>query len=385
VIGALALVLAQAATPAADPTRPDLTVEQLVDEAVRWLVENQNRDGSWGSHHSPRPIEVLASVPGSQEAFRVATTALCVSALQECPRAGDSGALAVERATDFLLAHWNVKRQSGLEHYNVWAFGYSLQALGERLIAQPEHARAAELKGVCARLIEKLGVYQTLDGGWGYLSLDEVPTFQPSDTSMSFTTATILVGLERARRGGVALPERMLERAVDHLLRSRLPDGAFLYGEYLEYRPRHGINQLKGSACRNPLCHYALELFGVPPPTGTSVVSSLDDLLVRHAGFQRAGVRRPMPHESWYAISGYFYLYGHAYASYVLQQQAQDVQDRLWPRMLEAVLYCRQPDGSYWDYPLYSYHKPYGTGFALQILNRIPRGTRLPARAERPR
>jgi len=107
VIAALALVLAQAAAPAADPTRPDLTVDQLVDEAVRWLVENQNRDGSWGSHHSPRPIEVPASVPGSQEAFRVATTALCVSALQECPRAGDAGAVAVERATDFLLAHWN--------------------------------------------------------------------------------------------------------------------------------------------------------------------------------------------------------------------------------------------------------------------------------------
>lgn len=381
-IGALALVLAQAAAPAVDPTRPDLTVDQLVDEAVRWLVENQNRDGSWGSHHSPRPIEVLASVPGSQEAFRVATTALCVSALQECPRAGDAGAQAVERATDFLLEHWNVKRQSGLEHYNVWAFGYSLQALGERLIAQPESSRAAALKTVCSKLIEKLEVYQTTDGGWGYLSLDEVPTFRPSDTSMSFTTATILVGLERARRGGVELPEKMIERAVDHLLRSRLPDGAFLYGEYLEYRPRHGINQLKGSACRNPLCHYALELFDVPPPKGTTVVSSLEDLLVRHAGFQRAGVRRPIPHESWYAISGYFYLYGHAYASYVLQQQAQEVQERLWPKMLEAVLYCRQPDGSYWDYPLYSYHKPYGTGFALQILNRVPRDTRLPERKQ---
>jgi len=367
-------------TPAPDPRRPDLTVEQLTDEAVAWLVAHQNADGSWGSHHSPRPIEVLASVPGSQEAFRVATTALCVSALQECARAGDAGALAVERATDFLLEHWNVKRQSGLEHYNVWAFGYSLQALGERLIAQPDYSRAAEIKTVCGRLIEKLATYQTLDGGWGYLSIQEVPTFQPSNTSMSFTTATILVGLDRARRGGVQLPEKLVARAVDHLLRSRLPDGAFLYGEYLEYRPRHQINQLKGSACRNPLCHYALELFGVPPPGDVTVVSSLEDLLVRHAAFQRAAVRRPIPHESWYAISGYFYLYGHAYASYVLTQQSPEVQRKLWPEMLRAVLHCRQPDGSYWDYPLYSYHKPYGTGFALQVLNRVPSDTRLPAR-----
>lgn len=386
-IAALALALlpfavAQEAGAKPDPRRPDLSVDELVDEAVLWLVENQNEDGSWGSHHSPRPIEVLASVPGSQEAFRVATTALCVSALQECPRAGDAGAKAVERATSFLIEHWNVKRQSGLEHYNVWAFGYSLQALGERVIQQPEYARAGEIKEVCARLIEKLDVYQTLDGGWGYLSIQDVPTFKPSNTSMSFTTATILVGLDRARKAGVELPEKLVARAVDHLLRSRLPDGAFLYGEYLEYRPRHGINQLKGSACRNPLCHYALELFDVAPPEGTTVVSSLEDLLIRHAAFQRAAVRRPIPHESWYAVSGYFYLYGHAYASYVLQQQSAEVQKRLWPEMLEAVLWCRQPDGSYWDYPLYSYHKPYGTGFALQVLNRVPRDTLLPPRDE---
>ena len=40
--------------------------------------------------------------------------------------------------------------------------------------------------------------------------------------------------------------------------------------------------------------------------------------------------------------------------------------------LLKAVLLCRQPDGSFWDYPLYSYHKPYGTAYALQALSRIP-------------
>jgi hypothetical protein len=31
---------------------------------------------------------------------------------------------------------------------------------------------------------------------------------------------------------------------------------------------------------------------------------------------------------------------------------------------------CRDPDGSFWDYPLYSYHKPYGTALALIALSR---------------
>lgn len=349
--------------------RPPVDVPAVVDAAVAWLVENQAADGSWGSHHSPRPIEVLASIPGSQDAFRVSTTALCVTALQECPRAGDAGAKAVEKAIAWLLENYDVKRQSGLEHYNVWSFGYTLQAFGERLGAQPEHPRAADMRKACEHLALKLGTYQTLDGGWGYLSLHEVPTFQPSDTSMSFTTATILVGLDRARTAGVELSEKMIERATDHVLRSRLPDGAFLYGEYLKYLPRHGINQRKGSACRNPLCHYALDLFGVAPSPG-AYVESLRDLLVRHASFQRAAVRRPIPHESWYAVSGYFYLYGHAYAAYVLERLPEAQQRDLWPTLVDAVLYCHQPDGSFWDYPLYSYHKAYGTAFALIALTR---------------
>lgn len=366
----------------ADAAR-EADVATAVDGAVRWLVENQNEDGSWGSHHTARPIEVLASIPGSQDAFRIATTSLCVAALQECPRAGEAGNQAVERAIAYLLEHYDVKRQSGLEHYNVWSFGYTLQAFGERLSAQPEHPRAADMRKAAEHLLAKLDTYQTLDGGWGYLSITGVPTFQPSDTSMSFTTATILVGLDRIRSAGVELPEKLVARAVDHVLRSRLSDGAFLYGEYLKYRPRMGINVRKGSACRSPLCHYALDLFGVEP-TPDGFAESLRDLLVRHAGFQKASVRRPIPHESWYAISGYFYLYGHAYAAYVLERLPQEEQDKLWPSMLEAVLYCRQPDGSFWDYPLYSYHKPYGTGFALMALNRTPPDTKLPASAREP-
>jgi len=154
--------------------------------------------------------------------------------------------------------------------------------------------------------------------------------------------------------------------------RSRLPDGAFLYGEYLKYRPRHGVNQRKGSACRNPLCHYSLDLFGEDPPTEDTYIESLRDLLIRHHGFQRAAVRRPIPHEAHYSISGYFYLYGHAYAAYVLERMPAEEQARLWPAMVEALMVCHQPDGSFWDYPLYSYHKPYGTGFALMVLTRTP-------------
>jgi cytochrome b561 len=38
------------------------------------------------------------------------------------------------------------------------------------------------------------------------------------------------------------------------------------------------------------------------------------------------------------------------------------------------VLITRQPDGSLWDYPLYSYHKSYGTAHALIALTRALAG-----------
>jgi hypothetical protein len=361
--------------PAPPPVRPASQVDArtAVRAAVDWLVRNQNQDGSFGSHRSARPFEVLASVPGSQEAFLVATTGLCAIALADSRDPSPAVQAAREKALDFLIDNCAVKRQSGVEHYNVWAFGYALQAMAEELARSPEGPRAARLRAACAKVVEKLGVYQTTDGGWGYLSLDEVPTYHPSDTSMSFTTATILVALQQAEATGTQVPEKLKARAVDHLLRSKLPDGAFLYGEYLKYRPRMEVNERKGSACRTPACLLALERCG-QKVDAAEYRAALEDLLVRHAALQRAGVREPVPHKSFYAISGYFYLYGHAYAAYALERLPREDQERFGPLLVQSVLYCREPDGCFWDYPLYGYREAYGTAYALIALLRTPAG-----------
>jgi hypothetical protein len=373
---ALVLALLARSTPSARgqeapafpaPAAAAVPLRDALSAGVAWLLAHQAADGSFGAHHSARPIEVLASFPGSQEAFRVATTALCVRALRAAAPGSKDAEQAAARALAFLIEDCAVKRQSGLEHYNVWAFGYALRCFGEELLRDPRAARAGELRAACERLIGKLGRYQTLDGGWGYLSLGPVPTAQPSDTSMSFTTATILLGLERARAAGVAVPETLARRAVDEVRRSRLPDGAFLYGDYLRYVPRLGVNQRSGSACRAPVCLLALERMGDPVAL-VEHERALEDLLVRFPDYQKAGVRRPIPHESWFHVSGYFYLYGHAYAAEVLEKLPPARRRRAAELLVQAVMYCRDPDGSFWDYPLYAYHKPYGTAFALIAL-----------------
>ena len=73
---------------------------------------------------------------------------------------------AAERGLDYLLGAYDVKRMSGLEHYNVWSFGYTLQAFGERLAASPEDPRAAEIRAACRRLAEIYAVArQAQDAG----------------------------------------------------------------------------------------------------------------------------------------------------------------------------------------------------------------------------
>ena len=363
-IALLALVLG------GGPETPPL--EEVLREATAWLVENQRPDGAWGSHQSPRPIEVLCDVPGSHDAFRVATTGLVVSALLHGPVQDAEVEASLSRGVDALLEQWNVKRANGMEHYTVWALGYGLQGLADFLLLRPEDPRRGRAEEVCRALVRKLERYQCLDGGWGYLSLGEVPTWPPSSTSMSFTTGVILVALDRARAAGIEAPAEMIERAVASVRRCRTPSGSYTYGELWNRRPASGLNQRKGAACRTPCCNLAVELFGTPVP-GEDHVRSLEDLLVRHARFQIVALRRPIPHESHYAVSGYFYLFGMEYASRVWERMPEAVRERYRDPLVDMVLRTRQPDGSFWDYPLYSYHKPYGTAYALLALGRVYR------------
>ena len=99
-----------APSPFPAPKSAEIGLDEAIAGALAWLVANQNPDGSWGSHHSPRPIEVLSSVPGSQEAFRVATTALCALAMADAAggplpgtATGADLSSCVDRAIDYLL------------------------------------------------------------------------------------------------------------------------------------------------------------------------------------------------------------------------------------------------------------------------------------------
>ena len=58
-------------------------IKSSLNGGCKFLLEIQNPDGSWGSARQTKGLNIFAPVPGSHRAFRLAVTALSISALLE--------------------------------------------------------------------------------------------------------------------------------------------------------------------------------------------------------------------------------------------------------------------------------------------------------------
>src|SRR5215207_1862298 len=56
-------------------------LEKSIERGIYFLLEDQNRDGSWGTARNTKDLNIFAPVPGAHHAFRCGVTALCVEAL----------------------------------------------------------------------------------------------------------------------------------------------------------------------------------------------------------------------------------------------------------------------------------------------------------------
>lgn len=350
------------------PTRGD--IEASIDRGVQFLLENQRENGSWGSPTRTKGLNIYAPVPGAHHAFQAATTSLCLSALLEIGGDAPEVVAVIDKAETWLLEHLrDLRRATGDAIYNVWGHGYSIQAL-VRLHARhaDDAAKLEEIEELIRLQFEMLERYESVDGGWGYYDF-RYQAKQPTSSSISFVNGAILVALAEARDIGLDPPERMVRRAVDATTRQQKPDFSYLYGEYLQYQPMRGINRPGGSLGRTQCCNCALRMWGSDTITDNVVKNWLYRLYVRN-GWLDIGRKRPIPHESWMQVAGYFYFFGHYYAGLSLEQLPEDERAPYQPLLATLMLDRQEKDGSWWDYPLYDYHQPYGTAFALMTLHR---------------
>ena len=227
---------------------------------------------------------------------------------------------AIERG-----ANWMEEKLGGLRCappdalYNVWGHSYAIQAL----VAL--HRRDAgndikqklwkELAAAQAQMLER---YSFVGGGWSYYDF-LTGSQTPGDAAFSFTTATALIALKEAQAIGVEFPERLTKKAIASILRQQKPDFSYAYGEYLRMMPMYDINRPGGSLGRSQACNLALRLYGDKRISDEVLKTWLNRLYARN-GWLSIGRKRPVPHESYFSVAGYFYYYGHWYAALCIEQ-----------------------------------------------------------------
>lgn len=354
------------------PPREEL--EGAIQRGVEFLLRRQNKNGSWGSADSTRPDEIYAPVPGAHQGFRAAVTAMCLSALLEVGGKSPEVRASLERGEAWLLEHLPaVRRATPDTFYNTWAHAYAIQALVRLLDYHPDDpARQNRLRALLRQQIDMLQRYEVIDGGWAYYDF-VAQTRKPSGSSISFVTATVLVAFYEAQQIGEEIPEHLVRRGVDSILRQRNPDYSYHYGEYLKNVPRRSINRPAGSLGRSQACNLALRLWGDKTITDDVLKTWLDRLFARSGWFD-IGRKRPIPHESWFAISGYFFYYGFYYAALCIEQLPSAERAPYQDQLARLLINLQEKDGSWWDFPMYDYHQQYGTAYALMSLQRCRRG-----------
>jgi hypothetical protein len=335
-------------------------VRQAIGRGVEFIVKSQQRDGSWGTGQlTDGFLWLSSSVPGSFDGFRSATTALCVMALRE---AGEK--TAHDRGVEYLVAHGEARRAEPDLIYNIWAHMYVVQALcGEMKTNQDPRLAAA-----VAWHIDRLVRYEDMRGGWNYYDF-EVGSQTPAGTPVSFGTAAGLVALWEARQAGVEVPQKLVDRAIRCLERMRLPNGAYIYGEYLQYAPRALANQPRGAVGRVQPCNYALWLCNSKKVGPAECLQGLE-MFEREHPFLEMGRKRPFPHSSWYQTAPYYFYFDHYYAARLLEKFGGDTKGKYAPMIADWILPLQESDGSWWDFAMWDYHKPYGTAFVVMTLLR---------------
>jgi hypothetical protein len=367
---AVAALAVAGETPAPLPAATRAAIDASIRRGVDFLVTAQNSNGSWGGPTRTKDLNIYAPLPGAHHAFRAGASGLALSGLLDSADPRPEVLAAIDKAATWIAAELpKLRRADPTTTYNVWGHAYGLRAITRLYQREKNPAAKAQWVRLAQAQIDLTNRYEDVNGGWGYLDVfDSVTTQKPSGLPTAFMTATVLLAMAEARDVmGVKLDDKIVTRSIASINYQRTPDFSYTYAFSHRMRPRVPINRPAGSLARSQACNACLRVFGENAVTDQVLTTWAERFLARE-GFLSIGRKRPVPHETFFQISGYFYYYGIFYFTEALKLLPKD-SHAAYARRLAAILLERQEkDGSWWDYPLYDYHQPYGTGYALMAL-----------------
>jgi hypothetical protein len=355
--------------PPQTPTRAQ--IDASIRRGVDFLVQDQNSNGSWGSATRTKSLNIYAPLPGAHHAFRAGASGLALSGLiaADDPRA--TTRTAIDKAAAWTMAELpKLRRADTTTTYNSWGHAYGLRAITRLYQIEKNPEQRKIWVALAQQQVDLANRYEDVNGGWGYLDIfDELATKKPSGLPTSFTTATVLLAMAEARDVmGVKLDENLVKHAIRSIEIQRTPDFAYTYSFNHHMHPRNPINRPAGSLSRSQVCNACLRVFGDQKATDKVLATWADRFLARE-GFISNGRKRPVPHEAPFQIAGYFYYYGIYYFTVAADLLPQEQKAAYAEKLASILLKRQEKDGSWWDYPLYDYHQPYGTGYTLLALD----------------
>ncbi len=351
---------------AADISAIDASIRRGVD----FLIADQNTNGSWGSATKTKALNIYAPLPGAHHAYRAGASGLALSGLIDAADPRPEAMATVAKAAAWTASELpKLRRADPTTTYNTWGHAYGLHAISRLYQLEADPLKKAEWVRLAQGQVDLANRYEDINGGWGYLDVfDGLTTQKPSGIPTSFTTATVLLAMDQARFVmGVKLDDKLVAHAIAGINVQRTPDFSYVYSFTHRGSPRVDINRPAGSLSRSQACNAALRVFGEKAVTDEVLTTWADRFLARE-GYLSNVRKRPVPHEGQFRIAGYFYYYGIYYFTQSVKLLPKE-KHAAYAEKLAAILLLRQEkDGSWWDYPLYDYHQPYGTGYSLMAL-----------------
>lgn len=314
--------------PRTDP--PDITpaARRAIDRGLEYLAGQQNRDGSWRTK-------------GSVGSYPVAMTSLAGLALVAGGSTPTQGPYArnVSAALTFILKS---ARRDGLiaqleeESHCMHGHGFALLFLAECYGTEEDPQRAAQIKLALQRGIELTARSQSVAGGWLY-----TPDSGGDEGSV---TVTQVQALRACKNAGIAVPKRVIDRAMKYLDDSTNPDGGIRY-QVSDTGPSRPAISAAAVAC-----YYNAGLY--------------EDARARKAlEFVESELspRRGEPNR-------YFghYFYAHLYMSQVMFLAGDAKWNDYFPAMRQILIDRQSRDDGSWDGDHVG--PTYGTAIALIIL-----------------
>jgi hypothetical protein len=171
---------------------------------------------------------------------------------------------------------------------------------------------------------------QNRDGGWRYQPY-------PKDADISVTVST-LQALRAARNVGIAVPKKVIDRAMDYIYRSAQPDGSFKYQLVVGTRTS-----------------YALTACGV-----VSLMSAGEYNSVR----VRNALTYLRTHRGELGWGMFHYFYGHYYAAQAFYQAGERLWREYFRWVSQEIVSQQKPDGHWED----DVGPTYATAMACLIL-----------------